>query len=128
MPDIQAGDITLTGSQALAHARNRTLGSDFERTRRQRSVMYGVYRKVMAEKDPAAIMALIVYCMEYVKTNMSVTEIYDLAMEILTIEDLRMQQAALPQDDMYKGITYEGMDVLEIDIKANKKYLHELLY
>lgn len=128
MPNIQAGDVTLTGSQALAHARNRTLGSDFERTRRQRSVMYGVYRKIMAEKDPAAIMSLIVYCMEYVKTNMSVTEIYELAMEILTVENLRMQQAALPQDDMYKGITYQGMDVLEIDIKANKKYLHELLY
>ena len=42
MPDIVAGDVTLTGSQALVHARNRTLGSDFERTRRQRSVMYGV--------------------------------------------------------------------------------------
>ena len=30
MPDIQAGDVTLTGAQALAHARNRTLGNDFE--------------------------------------------------------------------------------------------------
>ena len=128
MPDIQAGDVTLTGSQALAHARNRTLGSDFERTRRQRSVMYGVYRKIISEKDPAAILSLITYCMEYVKTNMSVTEIYELAMEILTVEDLRMQQAALPQDGMYKGITYQGMSVLEIDVKANKEYLHGLLY
>jgi len=128
IPDIQAGDVTLTGSQALVHARNRTLGSDFERTRRQRSVMYGVYRKVMSEKDPAAIMSLITYCMEYVKTNMSVTEIYELAMEVLTVEDLRMQQAALPQDGMYKGITYQGMSVLEIDVKANKEYLHGLLY
>lgn len=42
MPNIQSGDVILTGSQALAHARNRTLGSDFERTRRQRSVMYGI--------------------------------------------------------------------------------------
>lgn len=128
MPDIQAGDVTLTGSQALAHARNRTLGSDFERTRRQRSVMYGVYRKIISEKDPAAILSLITYCMEYVKTNMSVTEIYELAMEILTVEDLRMQQAALPQDGMYKGITYQGMSVLEVDVKANKEYLHGLLY
>ena len=128
IPDIQAGDVTLTGSQALVHARNRTLGSDFERTRRQRSVMYGVYRKVMSEKDPAAIMSLITYCMEYVKTNMSVTEIYELAMEVLTVEDLRMQQAALPQDGMYKGITYQGMSVLEIEVKANKEYLHGLLY
>lgn len=53
MPDIQAGDVTLTGSQALAHARNRTLGNDFERTRRQRSVMYGIYRKIMEKKDQA---------------------------------------------------------------------------
>lgn len=128
MPDIQAGEVTLTGSQALAHARNRTLGSDFERTRRQRSVMYGVYKKIMAEKDPSAIMSLITYCMDQVKTNMSVTEIYELAMEILTVENLMMQQAALPQADMYTAVTYEGMDVLEIDIEANKQYLHELLY
>lgn len=128
MPDIVAGDVTLTGSQALVHARNRTLGSDFERTRRQRSVMYGVYRKVMSEKDPAAIMSLITYCMDYVKTNMSVTEIYELVMEVLTTENLKMQQAAIPQDGMYKGITYEGMSVLEVDLEANKEYLHGLLY
>ncbi len=128
MPDIQAGDVTLTGSQALVHARNRTLGSDFERTRRQRSVMYGVYRKVMSEKDPAAIMSLITYCMGQVKTNMPVDEIYELAMEILTVENLRMQQAALPKDGTYKGINYEGMSVLEIDIEANKEYLNGLLY
>lgn len=128
MPDIVSGDVTLTGSQALVHARNRTIGSDFERTRRQRSVMYGVYRKVMAEKNPSAIMSLITYCMDYVKTNMTVTEIYDLAMEVLTTENLMMQQAAIPQDGMYKGITYEGMSVLEIDLEANKEYLHGLLY
>lgn len=128
MPDIYAGEVTLTGSQALVHARNRTIGSDFERSRRQRSVMYGVYKKIMEEKNPEAIMSLIVYCMDHVKTNMSVTEIYDLAMEVLTTENLLMQQAALPQDGMYKGISYEGMDVLEIDIEANKEYLHKLLY
>lgn len=128
MPDIQAGDVTLTGSQALVHARNRTIGSDFERTRRQRSVMYGVYRKVVSEKDPAAIMSLITYCMDYVKTNMTVTEIYDLAMEVLATENLTMQQTALPQDGMYQGIVYEGMQVLEIDVEANKDYLHGLLY
>ena len=49
MPNIQAGEVLLTGSQALTHARNRTLGSDFERSRRQRSVMYGVYKKILEE-------------------------------------------------------------------------------
>ena len=128
MPDIQSGDMTLTGSQALAHARNRTLGSDFERTRRQRSVMYGIYRQIMAEKDASAILPLINYCKNHVKTNMSVTEIYDLAKQVLASDNLRMQQASMPTEGAYQPVTYEGMDVLEIDIEANKKYLNELLY
>lgn len=128
MPDIVAGDVTLTGSQALAHARNRTLGSDFERTRRQRSVMYGIYRKIMSEKDISALLPLINYCVTQVETNMSVTEIYNMAKEILSTEDLKMQQACAPQDGTYTPIVYEGMDVLEIDVDANKKMIEDLLY
>lgn len=128
MPDIVAGDVTLTGSQALAHARNRTLGSDFERTRRQRSVMYGIYRKIMSEKDISALLPLINYCVTQVETNMSVTEIYTMAKEVLAADDLKMQQACAPQDGTYQSIVYEGMDVLEIDVDANKKMIEELLY
>lgn len=128
MPNIQSGDVILTGSQALAHTRNRTLGSDFERTRRQRSVMYGIYRKVMEDKDPSSILSLINYCMNQVETNMSVTEIYDMAKDVLAVDNLKMQQASLPQDGTYTDITYEGMAVLEIDFDANKKFLEELLY
>ena len=128
MPNIQSGDVILTGSQALAHARNRTLGSDFERTRRQRSVMYGIYRKVMEDKDPSSILSLINYCINQVETNMSVTEIYDMAKDVLAVDNLKMQQASLPQDGTYTDITYEGMAVLEIDFDANKKFLEELLY
>ena len=128
MPDIIAGDVTLTGSQALAHARNRTLGSDFERTRRQRSVMYGIYRKIMSEKDISALLPLINYCVTQVETNMSVTEIYDMAKEVLSTEDLKMQQACAPQEGIYTPIVYEGMDVLEIDVDANKKMIEDLLY
>lgn len=128
MPNIQSGMNTLTGSQALAHARNRTLGGDFERTRRQRNVMYGIYRKVMAEKDPTTILPLIQYCMGQVKTNMSVNQIYDLAKDVLGTENLRLQQVGLPGEGTYKSINYKGMAVLEPDIEANKKYLEELLY
>lgn len=128
MPDIQSGDVTLTGSQALAHARNRTLGNDFERTRRQRSVMYGIYRKVMEEKDPTTILPLINFCLNHVSTNMSVTEIYDIAKKVLAVDNLKMQQAGVPQDGTYTDVNYEGMAVLEIDVEANKKYIQELLY
>lgn len=128
MPDIYAGEVTLTGSQALAHARNRTLGSDFERTRRQRSVIYGIYRKIMQEKDPTTILPLINFCMGQVKTNMEVSEIYELAQEVLAIDDLELQSASLPAEGAYQSINYQGMAVLELDLDANKEYLNLLLY
>lgn len=120
--------VVLTGSQALAHARNRTLGNDFERTRRQRSVMYGIYRKIMEKKDPSALLPLINYAVNHVRTNMSVSEMYSMAKDVLSVDDLKMQQTCIPQDGTYTDITYEGMQVLKVDFDANKKKIEQLLY
>ena len=49
-------------------------------------------------------------------------------MEVLTTENLLMQQTSIPKDGTYEATTYEGMQVLEIKFKANKEYLKELLY
>lgn len=128
MPDIQSGYVTLTGSQALAHARNRSLDNDFGRTRRQRAVLYGIYNRVMELKDPSVILSLINYCMTQVSTNMSVTEIYDIATDVLGLEHLTTQQAAVPKDGTYTFGTYDELSVVEIDLEANKQYIKELLY
>ena len=128
MPDIQSGTVTLTGSQALAHARNRSLDNDFGRTRRQRDVLYGIYNKVMENRDPASVLSLINYCITQVSTNMSVTELYDIATDVLASDHLTTQQAAVPQDGTYQFGTYEGMSILEIDLEANKEFIHQLLY
>ena len=109
MPDITSGDVTLTGSQALAHARNRSLDNDFGRTNRQRSVLYGIYNT-------------------QVSTNMSVTEIYDIATDVLSIDNLETRQAAVPEEGTYEFSTYDEMSVLEIDLEANKEYIKDLLY
>ena len=128
MPDIEAGTVTLTGTQALAHARNRSLDNDFGRTGRQRDVLYGIYNKVRENRNPTVIRSLINYCMTQVSTNMSVTEIYDLATDVLNAEHLLTQTAAIPQEGTYEFGTYEEMSVLEIDLEANKEFLKELLY
>ena len=128
MPEIQAGTVTLTGSQALAHARNRSLDNDFGRTRRQRDVLYGIYNKVMEKKDPSTLLSLINYCMTQVSTNMSVTEIYGMATDVLNADHLTTQTAAIPKDGTYEFGTYDSMSVLDIDLEANKEYIQELLY
>ena len=128
MKNIVEGMNTLSGSQALSHTRNRTLGTDFERTRRQRSVMYGIYNKIMSSKDVTNLLPLIEYCMTQVETNLTVTEIYEWAKLVLATDNLLMQQQSMPHSDTYTGIVYEGMEVLEIDFEKNKAILKELLY
>ena len=59
---------------------------------------------------------------------MSVTELYDIAVDVMSVEHLRTQQTAIPQDGTYEFGTYEGMSVLNLDIEANKEYIKELLY
>ena len=129
MPDIVAGNVTLTGSQALAHARNRSLDNDFGRTERQRDVIYGIYNKVLEQRnDPSTLLSLIQFCMTQVSTNMSVTELYEMAMDVLSVDNLKTQQAAIPTEGTYEFGTYEEMSVLNIDLEANKDYIQELLY
>ena len=118
----------LDGEDALMHARNRTLDSDFGRTRRQRAVMNAIYQKVMQTKDPSALLALINYCLTQVKTNMDVNFIYDMTKKIMVTEKLNIQQTSIPTLSTYTGGTHEGMSVLFVDIEANKKVLEELLY
>ena len=82
----------------------------------------------MQQRDPAALLSIINNCIKQVTTNMGVTDIYDLATEVLGIDHLTTQQAAVPQDGTYEFITYEGMSVIDFDLEANKEYLHGLLY
>lgn len=118
----------LNGEDALMHAGNRTLDSDFGRTRRQRSVMNGIYRKIMENQNPADLLPLINYCMTQVRTNMDVDTIYDMAVKVLAAENLTVQQTSIPAAGTYTDGTYEGMSVLVVDIEANKEVLEKFLY
>ena len=83
---------------------------------------------MLENRDPAALLSLINYCITQVNTNMSVTEIYELATSALSVDNLQTQQAVVPMDGSYNSINYEGMAVLDLDIDANKQHIHELLY
>lgn len=89
---------------------------------------HGIYRKIMEKKDPSALLPLINYAVNHVRTNMSVSEMYSMAKDVLSVDDLKMQQTCIPQDGTYTDITYEGMQVLKVDFDANKKKIEQLLY
>lgn len=67
------GKVTLTGEQALTHARNRTIGNDFTREERQRDVITAVMNKV-SKMSISQIWGLSDSILLEVKTNLNITE------------------------------------------------------
>jgi LCP family protein required for cell wall assembly len=125
--DFQVGKNLLNGEQALQHARNRKVGSDFARTSRQRDVIYATYKKVMENRNPAEIFTLIQFCMTQVRTNMSLEYIYQRVTEVMA-QNPAIAKAGIPATGTYVGDRYNKMSILRIDFEANKKIIQEMLY
>lgn len=127
--DATAGVHHLDGNFALSHARNRTLGSDFERTRRQRDILTAVYQKVTSSLSLTDVARLITASLDMVRTNMSASNLITLAADVLqSRNDISIESAHLPFADTYRGGIVREMWVIEIDFAENIRRLHEFLY
>lgn len=127
---VREGWHHLNGQQTLSHSRNRSIGGDgdWSRTRRQRDVMYALFKKAKSEKSIASLTALVNKLTEYVETNMKPTQMIDLAVDVVFGGDLTLENRALPFEGTW-DYAWEGkMAVIHIDIDANKRLLHEYLY
>ena len=67
------GDVILTGEQAVGHCRNRFVGSDFTRAKRQRDVITAIINKV-AQMDTQDAINCIDYFLAQIQTNVNVQE------------------------------------------------------
>lgn len=122
-----SGMISLNGPQALAYCRNRYLGTDFGRTERQRKVLDAVIAKL-----PQALLTngfdLFDELMPNLTTNLTQSECFRLGLmggALLTQETV---QSVVPQPGTYQDATIRKMMVLEVDFKANRRYLRECIY
>ena len=115
----------LNGEQALTYARIRKIDSDFGRTNRQRTVLNAILNKVrhLPIKD---LLALVDSCLGYVTTDMTNSQIIDVAMVALPLlPKLELQSYRIPTDDAYYLTMIRGMSVLVPDLKLNQQYLKE---
>lgn len=126
---VKAGVVHLNGSKALHHARNRALGADFERTRRQRDILMAIYQKVTSSMSLNDVTALVTTALDCVTTNLSTTTILSLATDVMNHKnDITFNNARLPFDGTYTGAEYKKMAVIQFDLEKNIEKLHELLY
>ena len=122
-----SGMIHLNGPQALAYTRNRSIGTDFGRTERQRKVLAAVMKKL----PTAAVInpgGLIDGLFPNLTTNLTQAECMRLSLMAGKLLTYDLVQESIPLEGTYSNASIRGMDVLQVDFDKNSAYLRAQLY
>ncbi len=123
----EAGVLKLNGKQALAYARNRYIGTDFERTARQRRVLSEALQKVK-KLNLIQLNSLLNKLLPQITTNLTEGEIFSMILSIPKYAGYKMDQSHIPVDNSYQFMRIRGMDVITLNFDKNIKALQEQLY
>ena len=127
--DLTAGENHLSGKYALNHMRNRTIGSDFARTQRQRDTIVAVMTKILTQKSLTEIYDIVDYAFGLVKTNMSAKTLASHAASLLgNVSKLSIESQNVPYADSYKNAWYNGMAILSFNISDAAKRINSFIY
>lgn len=124
------GKVKLTGEQALTHARNRTVGSDFEREERQRDVITAAMSKV-SKMSLTEIWNISDSILEEVKTNLDVTECMGIVSDVLANSSKYLNNVTskqVPSETEGKGQTIDGIYYFVCDLDNASKTLKDTFY
>ena len=132
----------LDGIQAVMYARLRSIDNDFARSARQRNLLELLLKKVtQGGMDFNKLFGLLETCLPYAKTNMSLSDLGNLAMVVLQSGLLDrvnsgaplMEQNRIPMDGTWKyDETSSGASVVAFRtskrLQENIEALHEFVY
>ena len=122
----KAGNVKLTGEQTQAYARIRLDDSDFQRTSRQRQIMFDIFKK-LKDQPITSYPSTISQLTSYVETNLSTTECLDLAKALLSVTNGSAKEFRIPMDGTTSD-SCEGVYHLNWDQDVNIKALHDFIY
>lgn len=122
-----AGNVKLTGKQALGYARVRHLDSDFNRTNRQFSVLTAVFAKFM-KASLTKQYDMLDNVLPHVETNMTNANILNCMLSVLTLNTNGLLHYRAPADGLYKSGSYARSSVLLCDLPANALAMHQFIF
>lgn len=122
-----AGTLHLNGKQALGYARNRYIGTDFERTARQRRVLEQVYGKIK-NLNLIELNDLLNTILPKVTTNLTEGEIFSMILNLPAYKDYKIDQWSVPVNGTYSFLRVRGMDVIGIDFDDNITAMSDKIY
>ncbi|NLZ81307.1 MAG: LytR family transcriptional regulator, partial [Clostridiales bacterium] len=123
----EPGLLHLNGKQALGYARNRYIGSDFERTARQRRVLEQVFLKVKSA-DLIQINELLNTFLPQVTSNITEAEVFSLILSLPAYSGYELKQLSIPVKNSYSFMRIEGMSVIGIDFEKNIEVMYNEIY
>lgn len=132
VPMTNYGHVTLNGEQALAHSRNRYVGSDFERANRQREVLMAMMNK-LSSMNASTLMSLVSDSfLSQVKTNINVTSYIGLLTDVLSNKGSYLGNiisAQVPSADYgYDKYDDDGVYYFGFDLDLAKDDLYSYIY
>ena len=124
------GKVELSGEQALAHARNRSIGNDFERAARQREIIEAVMEKLSTRTMPE-LLDLVEIFLKEVKTNINVMDYVGLGTKVLANRGTYLDNitsAQVPSADDAKGQYINKIYYFVPNIKDAKEDMLNYIY
>ena len=122
------GTLHLNGKQTLAYTRVRYVGNaDFERTERQRTVLEKVFEKAK-QMNLLELNDLLNCLLPEVSTDMSEKEVLFLLLKGPAYLQYDLKSLRIPADGTYESLRINGMEVLGVDLEANRKLLEQEVY
>lgn len=125
--NLQVGNCTLDPEQALTHSRNRTVGTDFERTRRQRDIVQAAMKKVK-NLSLMELNSLVNDILPYITTNVTRGEIVSALLRARTYAKYKVVSQSIPQPGTYQNKTINGQACLVIDFAKNMQFFRDTVY
>ena len=122
----EAGDVLLTGKQAMAFSRIRKIDSDHQRVGRQQAVLEAIFRRI-TQMDFLTLGRLALTNFEKVHTNLAAEQIGDLAAMALNLKNLSFESLKIPANGQYTSETRSGMAVLVPKLKKNRSLIESFL-
>ena len=128
-PVEKAGIQTLNGKQALSYARIRyNVGDEYERTDRQREVIFKVIEKLQNTK-PSKYLGIMNTMLEYIKTNINPLEALNMAYTIYKLPSLDVEQLQIPLVALSETRNYKELgSVFLMDRLQNASILYNFIY
>lgn len=121
-------NVHLNGNQATAYARIRKIDSDYIRVGRQRIVLMAMANKFKANANPVTLLSIMTTLLNYVETNMNLTEIMALANVGLQVELEEIEEFRVPADGTYESGTYNGVWSIRPNFSKNAQLLRDFIY